>query len=380
MRETIVGRMNAKDIVLIVVLALLMMSGSVLTAAAQSRELSLADVLIALRSKKADASEKNKLLSAAIKQRGVTFSLTPEIEKELGSTGADADLIGAIRSKALPMPSVSSVVQSEQKPAEVKPVEDFAFFRSRASAEIASGDRKAALNDLTKAIEMKADDPGVRHDRAMLLAMDEKFADAAAEYTKAIELAPTDARNYAGRAAVYEKLLKPVDALQDYQKVLTIAPADQSASASVIRITSQLTRLATEAAAAKQAETKADKPAEPTASPNNTSAPAPSSKGADTVADKTPSVANIGDMGPYCLDAVKPKYPQSALSMRAQGEVLVRVSLDENGKVVEAKANNGNPSLRAAAENAVQLSKFKPVTQNGKPVRATGYLTYKFVL
>src|SRR3954467_64992 len=66
------------------------------------RELSLADVLIALRSKKADISEKNKLIADAIKQRGITFSLTPEIEKELDGTGAATDLIAAIRQK---MPS-----------------------------------------------------------------------------------------------------------------------------------------------------------------------------------------------------------------------------------------------------------------------------------
>src|SRR3954470_8147867 len=68
----------------------------------QGRQLSLADILIALRSKKAEIDEKNRILADAVKERGITFALTPEIEKELDSTGARMDLIAAIRSKAVP--------------------------------------------------------------------------------------------------------------------------------------------------------------------------------------------------------------------------------------------------------------------------------------
>src|SRR5439155_9424865 len=64
---------------------------------AQQSQLSLADFLIGLRSKKVTLEERNKILTEAAKVRGVTFALTPEIEKELENTGADKNLITAIR-------------------------------------------------------------------------------------------------------------------------------------------------------------------------------------------------------------------------------------------------------------------------------------------
>ncbi|MEO6052158.1 MAG: hypothetical protein ABIP78_12625 [Pyrinomonadaceae bacterium] len=51
--------------------------------------MSLADILIALRSKKATLPDRNKILTDAVQTKGTTFSMTPEIEKELAGTGAD---------------------------------------------------------------------------------------------------------------------------------------------------------------------------------------------------------------------------------------------------------------------------------------------------
>src|ERR1041384_1207331 len=75
--------------------------------AAQPAQLSLADILIALRSKKVTLAERNKLIGDAVKTRGITFTLTPEIEKELQTTGADKLLIDAIRTK---IPAMSAAV------------------------------------------------------------------------------------------------------------------------------------------------------------------------------------------------------------------------------------------------------------------------------
>src|SRR5687768_1971760 len=66
---------------------------------AQSPQLSLADLLIGLRSKKASLPERNMILTEAVRQRGVTFAMTPEIEKELETTGASPSLVDAIRQK-----------------------------------------------------------------------------------------------------------------------------------------------------------------------------------------------------------------------------------------------------------------------------------------
>src|SRR5262245_58682302 len=108
---------------------------------AQSRQLSLADILIALRSKKAVPEEKNQILTADVKERGITFALTSEIEKELGSTGAQASLIAAIREKTPPVKTdkpeaapIIPVVKTAAPETVVKPVPppppDFAFYRT----------------------------------------------------------------------------------------------------------------------------------------------------------------------------------------------------------------------------------------------------------
>src|SRR5688572_29498145 len=68
-------------------------------ASAQGNQLSLADILIGLRSKKASLPDRNKILTDAIATRGTTFTLTPEIEKELSVTGADRSLLESIRQR-----------------------------------------------------------------------------------------------------------------------------------------------------------------------------------------------------------------------------------------------------------------------------------------
>src|SRR5947209_7655369 len=245
-----------KSAAIIAAVLMLIACASVIRVPAQGRALSLADVLVALRSKKAESSEKNKILTDAVKQRGVTFALSADIQKELESTGAASDLIVAIREKAPAPPAAAAVKEPQPAP---KPVEDFSFFRTRATAEMSS-DLPSAMADLDKAIALKPDDPGVHRDKAMLLAMKGSSDEAIAEYTKASEMAPQDPRNFAGRAAVYEKLGKQVEALGDYQKVLGLAPADAGAAASVVRISSALTRAAMDATVKQQQTSPVEKP------------------------------------------------------------------------------------------------------------------------
>src|SRR4051794_8944018 len=129
-------------------------------AAGQSVQLSLADILIALRSKKVTMPERNKILTDAVMQRGITFSLTPEIEKELEATGADKDLVDAIRKKSVIVNAsavVNTPVQNKPSPvtASTPPPPDFNFYPNRAMASSQKGDLDASLVDFSKAIEMK---------------------------------------------------------------------------------------------------------------------------------------------------------------------------------------------------------------------------------
>lgn len=74
----------------------------------------------------------------------------------------------------------------------------------------------------------------------------------------------------------------------------------------------------------------------------------------------------------------KPLYTSAAQAVRADGDVSVQVLIDENGRVVSAKAINGHPLLRAEAEKAARNAKFDPTLLSGQPVKVDGLIVYKF--
>lgn len=75
-----------------------------------------------------------------------------------------------------------------------------------------------------------------------------------------------------------------------------------------------------------------------------------------------------------------PPYSAAARIVRAQGPVVVQVVVDEQGRVLSAKATNGHPLLRNSAEQAALRARFTPTMLGGQPVRVTGVITYNFVL
>lgn len=334
-------------------------SGAAYQVAAQSRELSLADILIALRSKKAVIEEKNKILVDAVKERGITFTLTPEIEKELGNTGARVELIAAIRDKA-PRPKVESgePVKTEVQPPVVKspPPPDFAFYRSRATQEMIANNLDAAMADLDKAIELKPGDAGSYVDKGIVFSRKDKFEDAVEQYSKAIELNSNYALAYFNRGSAKEKLGKTNEALADYQKSSDLDPANELAKSTISRIKTA------------QAEAKA----------------AADAKAAEDArraeAAKRPLVINAGALNAYATKLAMPVYTANEKRMGIHGKVTVSIKLDEEGKIVSAKAVDGPKQLWASAEAAIKQSKFKPVMLDGKPIAATGLITFNFTL
>lgn len=75
----------------------------------------------------------------------------------------------------------------------------------------------------------------------------------------------------------------------------------------------------------------------------------------------------------------KPQYPPAARAVRASGAVSVQVLVDENGRVVSARAVSGHPLLRPSAVAAARQAKFAPTLLAGQPVRVSGIITYNFV-
>ena len=78
----------------------------------------------------------------------------------------------------------------------------------------------------------------------------------------------------------------------------------------------------------------------------------------------------------------QPEYPPVARAARAQGVVQVKVTVDETGKVIEAKVfdNSPHPTLSRASEEAAMRARFTPTLLSGAPVQVTGIITYRFIL
>jgi TonB family protein len=77
---------------------------------------------------------------------------------------------------------------------------------------------------------------------------------------------------------------------------------------------------------------------------------------------------------------VPPRYPASAKKNRVQGNVEVRLTIDESGIVTEAVAVSGPSELRSEAEETARHWRFKPAMINGRPEKVWGILTFRFRL
>ena len=77
---------------------------------------------------------------------------------------------------------------------------------------------------------------------------------------------------------------------------------------------------------------------------------------------------------------VEPTYPPLAKAARVNGQVVVEVTVDEQGNVISARALNGHPLLKDAAVNAAKGWKFSPTMLTGVPVKVIGTITFNFNL
>lgn len=349
----------------VVVSAVVLVLGAFVESNAQTRQLSLADILIALRSKKAVIEEKNRILADAVKDRGITFTLTPEIEKELATTGAYPILIDAIRVKTS-APAAVEVKPVEPKSPDIKPSAPpaqptFESYRQSAAQHLEKGAADLAIADLAKAIELKPNDVYARIDRAKALIGQEKYEAAMPDLDKAIEIEPRSVWLEL-RGQVNEKLSRKDAALADYKRAIELDAANQNAANSMKRIEAEVQKPET----AKVVPVKTE-PA-PIVVKSQTSAPEVSSGPPD-----------VGPLNLFASRLAPPNYSLLSRQMGLQGRVLVQVTLDENGKVLSAQATTGPKPLQNAAEDAVKKSKFNPVIVEGSPAKVTGYIVFNFV-
>jgi TonB family protein len=90
----------------------------------------------------------------------------------------------------------------------------------------------------------------------------------------------------------------------------------------------------------------------------------------------------VVDVYPEMIKETQPVYPEEAKKAEIEGDVWVRSLIDKDGNVVKAEVAkpSGTNLLDESALAAATKNKFKPASQDGKPVAI--WITYKvsFVL
>lgn len=317
---------------------------------AQPPQLSLADLLIGLRSKKVSLPERNTILTEAVRQRGVTFTMTPEIEKELETTGASPTLIEAIRQKGTVIKTVATSSPKPVVPVPQPTPPDFSFYQSRADLNAGKGEYSLALADYNKTLEMKADNQVAYLSRGKTHFNLKSYDMSVKDFDKALELNPKDSAAHLNRGVAHEKLGDVSRAMGDYQKAVDLDPANEAAKAN-------LKRMQDEQAAAAAAEAAKNAPPPP------------------------PEFVYLGTLtSSNAVRMIMPTYSLFAQRANVEGKVSVDVELNEEGEVVSAKATSGHQMLRVSAEDAAKRSTFKPALYNGKPIKSKAAIVYNFSL
>lgn len=93
-----------------------------------------------------------------------------------------------------------------------------------------------------------------------------------------------------------------------------------------------------------------------------------------------PKLVSLGVIESKVIRKAVPPYPELAKRARASGPVPVQILLDEQGRVVSARATSGHPLLRQAAEQAAFQTRFSPTLLSKQPVKVSGIITFNFVL
>ena len=83
-----------------------------------------------------------------------------------------------------------------------------------------------------------------------------------------------------------------------------------------------------------------------------------------------------------CPDRNPPNYPAISRRLGEQGQVKLKVELDETGRVTSARVveSSGFKRLDEAGLNAVKSWRCNPATRDGKPVRAVALQPLDFIL
>lgn len=318
---------------------------------AQQSKLSLSDILIALRSKKVSLAERNQIVTEAVKQRGVTFAFTPEIEAELEAAGADKILLEAIKKQSpavKPVATPTPVPTTVPTPSPTPKPPDWETFQNQANDFFVKGDFNAAIANYGKVIAFNGKEPAPYMNRGIAHYNQKNFDSAISDFSKVIELNPNDSTAYFKRGDAFERIGKVQNAVEDYQKAVDLEADNELAKSSLERLQGGKKTIIV-------GQSKNETPEK-----------------------ASESIVDVGSLKEMAIKLAVPLYPSYERMRRTEGVVTVQVTLDENGKVIEATATSGPKTLRQFAEDAIKKSKFNPAKVNDQPVKSRGYVAYNF--
>ena len=122
----------------------------------------------------------------------------------------------------------------------------------------------------------------------------------------------------------------------------------------------------TSAAAPVAAQPEPNKPSDNSPSDSKKGAPVATSSGAPLPGESSAIMLSSKSAESRLAYSVPPKYPVEARSAAAQGTVVLKAVVDENGKVVGVRLVEGNAALATAAINAVKQWRYRPYVRDGK--------------
>ena len=391
----------------------------------QQAQLSLSDIFTVLQYRKEPLARRNSLLIDAVKKRGISFTLTSEIEKQLSNTGASSNLIEVIRQKSPkpppPTPIPTPTVAPTPTPIPTPSAPDSAYYHKRGDEYVVKGEYDRAIFFYDEAILLNPKDAGAFYKRGFAYHYKNNHVRAFEDYKTAIQLKNELALQPMLQCALYNSTEDiPDKAIEECSK--TISSASDFALAYYIRGNAYQNNNDADRAIAdynkfiefypknvlvyiNRGDAYSDKKdydraaadynkaieldagnvlakknllrlqAEKSNIPANKPEPSASS-----VKQNPAQNLNVGELNIRAVTISTPIYPADAKKFRVQGKVTVQINIDENGNVTSAKAISGNGLLRASAEAAARKSKFKPFIVNNQNVKATGSMEYNFKL
>lgn len=226
-------------------------------------------------------------------------------------------------------------------------------YDERGKAYLNKGDYDRAIADFNTFIQLDPNRADAYRDRGTAYGIKGDLDRAIADFDRAIELDPRLKGAHYNRALAYELKGDQAHARADFNKEEQLYPDDKSTGGNQNIADSHGT-----SPRAKKGEGELPPLREDQV--NNSSG--------------YPNVLNE-----RALTLVKPRYPALARAGHASGTVVVEVLIDEEGKVIAAKAISGHPLLWGVSVEAAKKSLFSRTLIAGTPVKVTGVIQYNFV-